>query len=170
MGRVGTQDFFKIPDHRVGVEIRSIMEFDAFAQGEGPFGGIVWVHTPACCKAGDQRNRFVRGGQVIRDQGFEHLIAHEAHPFGPLVGLTIGQGHVASRHGNAQCALGGGSVCKSKRQNGGNDSAPKQTRSKGAGECFGLGHLCGSCQETGMIRLQTRKHSFLKLICEIFRA
>ena len=48
LGRLVVQDLIEIPDHGVGIEVRTVVEFDALAQLEDPALGVAFDRRPRC--------------------------------------------------------------------------------------------------------------------------
>ena len=96
------QHFLHVPDNRIGVDGRTVMELDAGAQFEGPLGFVGGIHRPRGGQAGDQHAGGIGLGQVPLRQCVVHRDAGEAVAFKTLIGLTQGAGNVGGGHGNAQ--------------------------------------------------------------------
>ena len=80
----------EVPDHRVRVERRAVVELDALAQVEGPellVGGIL---LPALGQRRDDPRELVRALEVPLHQTLEDRVAEEAHPLEAVVGHARG--------------------------------------------------------------------------------
>ncbi|GAA0001986.1 hypothetical protein BRDID11002_19870 [Bradyrhizobium diazoefficiens] len=70
--RILLQHLLDVPHHGVRIERRAVMEGDAGAQLEGPFGLVGIVDLPLGRKARDHHARLVGGGQVPAGQRVIH--------------------------------------------------------------------------------------------------
>ena len=98
----------EVPQHRVGVEVRSVMELDALAEPERPLRLVVRVHLPALREPRNEPGGLVGGAHVPVDERVVEHEAHEAEPFEPLVGLSPGEGNVGRGHPDPQGPSGTG--------------------------------------------------------------
>ena len=101
---VVAEEAIEVPDHRIGIEGRAVMEGHAATQVEAPFLRVVRVLLPALSEARAQPRHLVAARQVPQHQRFEHRIAEEAHPLEAVVRHAGGGRHVGRGHGDAQGA------------------------------------------------------------------
>ena len=62
-------DLVPVPDHRIGVKVAAIMEFDPMAQLEDPALHIVLIHFPRLCQARSNVRQALPLRQVPAHQG-----------------------------------------------------------------------------------------------------
>ncbi|MEY9756525.1 hypothetical protein ABIE73_003920 [Bradyrhizobium yuanmingense] len=104
--RILLQHLLDVPHHRVGVERRAVMEGDAGAQLEDPFGLVGIVDLPLGGKAGDHHARLVGRGQVPAGQRIVHGEAGKAVALKTLIGLAERARNIGSSHADAQHSFG----------------------------------------------------------------
>ena len=102
MNRVFVQHLAHVPDDRIGIQGRAIVELHAWTQLEGPFGFVGCPHRPRGGQSRADPAGCIGFGQVPVGQGVVHRDTGEPVAFKALVRLPQGAGNVGCRHGNAQ--------------------------------------------------------------------
>ncbi len=102
----------EVPDRGIGVPIGAVVEFDALAQVEDPFGPVRFVLFPALCQAGTDVGELVGARQIPRRKAFEHRKAEKAQALAAIVGGSGRGRHVGRRHRDPQGAAGPGRAGK----------------------------------------------------------
>jgi hypothetical protein len=93
--RLVIQHLVEIPDHRVGVELAAVMEFDTLAQGKAPFGLVLVVDLPLGGQARHQLAGPVRDVHFPGNQRIVDCIGGELIGAGAAIRLTCRQGDVS---------------------------------------------------------------------------
>ena len=75
----------EVPDRGIGVPIGAVVEFDALAQVEDPFGPVRLVLFPALGQAGTDVGELVGARQIPRHKAFEHRKAEKAQALAAIV-------------------------------------------------------------------------------------
>ena len=104
--RLVVQDLVEIPDHRIGVEVAAVVEFDALAQREPPFGLVGVVDLPFGGEPGHQFARPVRHVHFPGDQRIVDGISGELIGTRAAIGLARRQRNIRHRNAVAHHGLG----------------------------------------------------------------
>jgi hypothetical protein len=99
--RILPEDFLDIPHHRVCIERRTVVEFDAGPQLENPFGFVGIVDVPLGRELGNHDARLVRRRQVPHRQRVIHGQPGKAIALKTLIGLAQGARNIGSSHADA---------------------------------------------------------------------
>ena len=95
-------DLLHVPDDRVGIEIRAVVELHAFAELERPPGLVLVIHAPFGGETGGERRRDLGIVELPVDEGVVHRIAHVTITFAAAVRLPGRERDFRKRHADAQ--------------------------------------------------------------------
>ncbi len=106
--RLVVVDAAEVPDHRIGVELRAVMELHALANVADPAQRIGLVGMPGGEQPGRDVGKLVGVREVPVDDRVVGGIAEEAEPFAAVVGNAVGGRQICRGHADAKDLRNGG--------------------------------------------------------------
>jgi hypothetical protein len=107
-----------VPDHRVGVELRAVVELHTLPHLADPAQRVGLVGVPCSEQAWRDVSQLVGVGEVPVDDGIVGRVAEKSEPLAAVVGNAVRCGQVRRGHADAQDLRAGGECRHSGKHRG----------------------------------------------------